>query len=143
MDPARAGRLTEDWVAGHVTIPPPSSDATEAVAGALAMVPEPEAAAAITARDGKPRIVALAGGALYVVWAVPGAIGVREAARCRRLPLQPAVTTVEVSQRQDPDGPVRHWSFEVDEEPLVFRTTGDDAGERFARALAGALGWPY
>jgi hypothetical protein len=143
MDRARAGRLTEDWIAGHVSIPPPSADATEAVTGALAMVPEPEAAAAITGPDGNPRIAALAAGALYVVWAVPGAIGVREAARCRRLPLDPVATAVEVSERRDPDGLVRHWSFEVDEHPLVFRAKGDDAAERFARALAGALGWPH
>jgi hypothetical protein len=38
---------------------------------------------------------------------------------------------------------VRHWWFEIDEDPLVFRTTGDDEPERFARALAGALGWPH
>jgi hypothetical protein len=37
---------------------------------------------------------------------------------------------------------VRHWSFEIDAEPLVFRTSGADEPERFARALASALGWP-
>ncbi len=94
-------------------------------------MPEPEAAAAITGVDGHPRIAALAGGALYLVWAVRGSASVREAARCRRLPLQPGTTAVELSQRQDPDAIVRHWWFEVDEEPLVFRTTG--------RRRAGAL----
>ena len=143
MDSAHAGRLTQDWVAGHVTIPPPSTAPIASAEGALSLVPEPDAAAAVTLIDGSPRIAALAGGALYVVWAVPGAVGVREAARCRRVPLDPGATAVEVSERRDPGALVRHWWFEVDEQPLVFRTSGDDAAERFARALAGALGWPY
>ncbi len=50
-------------------------------------------------------------------------------------------TAVELSERRDPGAVVRHWWFEVEEEPLVFRTTGEDEPERFARALAGALGW--
>ena len=66
----------------------------------------------------------------------------REAARCRRVPLEPGSTAVELSERRDPGAVVRHWWFEVEEEPLVFRTTGEDEPERFARALAGALGWP-
>ena len=140
MDRDRAAQLSDDWVARHVTVEPPSPDATEAVAEALALVPPPDAAAAITGPDGRPQIVALAGGALYVVWAVKGSASVREAARCRRIPLRPV--PVEVSQRQDPEAIVRHWWFEVDDEPLVFRTTGDDEPERFARSLARALGWP-
>ena len=142
MDAARAARLTADWAAGHVTVEPPSPDATAAVTSALALVPEPEAAAAISGVDGQPRIAALADGALYVVWAVRGSASVREAARCRRVPLQPATTAVELSERQDPGAVVRHWWFEVEEDPLVFRTTGEDEPERFARALARALGWP-
>ena len=143
MEPDRAARLARDWVERHVTVEPPSPDATEAVTAALALVPEPDAAAAITGVDGHPRIAALAGGALYLVWAVRGSASVREAARCRRVPLQPATTAVELSQRQDPEAVVRHWWFEIDDDPLIFRTTGDDEPERFARALAGALGWPY
>ena len=142
MEAARAAQLTDAWVERHVTVEPPSPDATEAVLDALALVPPPDAAAAITGPDGRPQIAALAGGALYVVWAVRGSASVREAARCRRLPLKPDATAVEVYQRQDPDAIVRHWWFEVDEEPLVFRTTGEDDAERFARALARALGWP-
>jgi hypothetical protein len=142
MDADRAAQLTDAWVKRHVTVEPPSPDAKEAVLDALALVPSPEAAAAITGPDGRPQIAALAGRALYVVWAVKGSASVREAARCRRLPLRPEATAVEVSQRQDPDAIVRHWWFEVDEQPLVFRTTGEDDAERFARALARALGWP-
>lgn len=142
MDTARAAQLAEDWADRHVTVEPPSPEARQAVVEALALVPAPDAAAAITGPDERPRIAALAGGALYLVWAVPGSASVREAARCRRLPLQPDSTAVELSQRRDPGAIVRHWWFEVDEEPLVFRTTGEDAAERFARALARALGWP-
>jgi hypothetical protein len=142
MEPDRAAALSDAWIERHVTVEPPSPEAIDAVIEALALVPPPEAAAAITGPDGRPRIAALAGGALYLVWAVQGSASVREAARCRRLPLRPGATAVEVSQRQDPDAVVRHWWFEVDEEPLVFRTTGEDDAERFARALAGALGWP-
>jgi hypothetical protein len=142
MDARHAARLTDDWVRRHVTVAPPSPDAVAAVRGALALVPEPQAAAAITGVDERPRIAVLARGALFVIWAVSGSASVREAARCRRLPLDPAHTAVEVSERHDPGAVVRHWWFEVDEEPLVFRTTGTDEPERFARALAGALGWP-
>jgi hypothetical protein len=142
MEPDRAVRLADAWVDRHVTVEPPSPEATEAVIAALELVPMPNAAAAITGPDGRPRIAALAGDALYVVWAVQGSASVREAARCRRLPLRPEHTAVEVSQRQDPSAVVRHWWFEVDEEPLVFRTTGEDEAEHFARALARALGWP-
>jgi hypothetical protein len=142
MEGDRAARLLDDWAARHVVVDPPTVDATEAVGAALALVPEPEAAAAITGFDGRPRIAAIADGALYIVWAVPGSTSTREAARCRRLPLDPEHTAVELSQRIDPEGIVRHWWFEVDEEPFVFRTSGDDEPERFARALAGVLGWP-
>ena len=121
----------------HLTVEPPSSVAVEAVSGALALVPEPDAAAAITGVDERPRIAVLADGALYVIWAVPGSSAVREAARCRRVPLDPPRTAVELSERRDPGAVVRHWWFEVEEEPLVFRTTGEDEPERFARALAG------
>jgi hypothetical protein len=70
-------------------------------------------------------------------------VGVPEAARCRRVPLDPDATAVELSERRDAGALVRHWWFEVDEQPLVFRTTGEDDAERFARALSGALGWPH
>jgi hypothetical protein len=138
MDAERAARVVDDWVRAHVTVEAPSRAAIEAVAGALALVPEPEAIAAITAVDGRPRIAALAAGAVFLVWAVPPSAGAPEAARTRRIPLDPATTAIELSVRSD----VRHWSFEIDEEPLVFRTAGADEPERFARALAGALGWP-
>jgi hypothetical protein len=142
MEPDRAAELSDDWVGRHVTVEPPSPDVRAAVGAALALVPQPDAAAAITGGDGRPRIAALAQDAVYLVWAVPGSAGVREAARCRRIPLRPDTTAVEVSQRHDPDAIVRHWWFELEEDPLVFRTTGEDASERFARALARALGWP-
>jgi hypothetical protein len=135
MEAERAKRVVDDWVWAHVTVEAPSRGAIKAVAEALALVPEPETIAAVTQVDGRPRIAALAGGALYLVWATTAA---PEAARCRRVPLDPSSTAVELSERGD----VRHWSFEIDEEPLVFRTAGDDDPERFARALAGALGWP-
>jgi hypothetical protein len=127
-----AKRVVAEWDDAHVTVEPPSPAAIAAVNRALALVPEPEALAAITRTDGRPLIAALAGRTLYLLWAV------QDSARLRRIPLDPAATAVELSERRD----VRHWSFEIDEEPLVFRTTGDDAPERFARALAGALGWP-
>ena len=142
MDADRAARLTDDWVKRHLTVQPPTPAAVESVRDALALVPEPDAAAAVTGSDEHPRIAALAGAALYLVWSVPASAGTREAARCRRAPLDPARMAVELSERRDEGGPVRHWWFEVDEEPLVFRTAGDDEPERFARALAGALGWP-
>src|SRR5215218_6954615 len=121
MDRARAGELVEQWVARHVAVEPPSPDAIAAVTAALQAVPDPDAAAAITAADGRPRVAALAGGALFLAWAVPGSAGVREAARCRRIPLDPAGTVVELSERRDPGAVVRHWWFEVEDDPLVFR----------------------
>jgi hypothetical protein len=138
MDAGRAARVVDDWVGAHVTVEAPSRAAIKAVADALALVPEPDGIAAITPVDGRPRIAALAAGAVYLVWAIPASAATPEAARCRRVPLDPHATAVELSARPD----VRHWSFEIDEEPLVFRTSGDDEPERFACALAGALGWP-
>ena len=142
MDPDRAAALAAAWVARHLVVEQPSAEGVAAVHDALALVPPPEAAAAVTPPDGRPRIAAVAQGALYLVWGVQGSASVREAARCRRIPLQPGRTTVEVSQRRDPDAVVRHWCFELDDDPLIFRTAGDDEEERFARHLAGALGWP-
>jgi hypothetical protein len=101
-------------------------------------VPDGDAATALTDADGRRRIAVLDGDALYLVWAVPAAVGRLEAARCRRLPLEPV--TIEVSDRLEASGPVRHWWFELEDEPLVFRA--QDAGEAsFAEALAAALGW--
>lgn len=142
MDPGRAARLTDDWVQRHLTVEPPSPDAIDALREALTLVPAPGAAAAITGVDGRPRVAALAGGAVFLAWAVPGSASVRDAARCRRIPLDPATTAVELSERRDSGAVVRHWWFELEDEPLVFRTDGDDEPERFARALAEALGWP-
>jgi hypothetical protein len=142
MEPDAATALAAAWVARHLVIERPSDEAVAAVRDALALVPPPEAAAAVTPPDGRPRIAAVARGALYLVWGVQGSAGVREAARCRRIPLRPGSTTVEVSQRRDPGAVVRHWCFELDDDPLIFRTTGDDEEERFARHLAEALGWP-
>ena len=144
MDPARAARLARGLgrAARHRGAAVARRDARPSPPRSR-LVPEPEAAAAITGVDGHPRIAALAGGALYLVWAVRGSA---ERARGRPLPPHPAParrrTAVELSERQDPDAIVRHWWFELEEDPLVFRTTGDDEPERFARALAGALGWP-
>jgi hypothetical protein len=131
-----AGNIVHDWVSAHVAVEPPSAVAVEAVRDALALVPEPEEVAAITPADGRPRIAALAGGALYVLWATPPGMGAPEAARCRRVPLDPGATAVEFSARGD----IRHWSFELDDEPLVFQAA-EEAQDRFARALAAALGW--
>src|SRR5688500_14830397 len=140
MERARAEQLTERWVELHVAVEPPSREAIRAVERMLALVPEAEAAAAITATDERPRIAVLADVALYLAWALPGSADAPAGARCRRIPLYPGA--VELSERQDRGRTVRHWSFELDQEPLVFRTSGDDEPERFARALAGALGWP-
>ncbi|MGI8779031.1 MAG: hypothetical protein ACR2L8_02465, partial [Solirubrobacteraceae bacterium] len=98
MDPARAAQLVEDWVGRHETVEPPSLDAVEAITGALALVPAPDAAAAITGVDGRPRLAAVAGGALSLVWAVRSSASVCGAARCRRTPLDADVTVVEVSE---------------------------------------------
>jgi hypothetical protein len=143
MDRQRAAELAEAWRARHPAGEEPAPDAEAAVVRTLGeRVPEPEAAAAVTEADGRPRVAALADGALYLVWAVRGSAGVRDAARCRRVPLAPGRTVVEVSERLDGELPVRHWWFELEAEPLVFRTVGDDEPERLARAIARALGWP-
>jgi len=139
MERDRAERLIEDWNELHLTVEAPTPDAARSVIRMLATLPEPHAAAAIAGADERPRIAALADDALFLVWAAPGSSG---GARCRRIPLQCGTTTLELSERRDRGRTIRHWSFELDQEPLVFRTTGDDEGERFARALAGELGWP-
>jgi hypothetical protein len=140
MDAARAAELRAAWEARHRRGEPPSPDAVEAVQRMLAgRVPDPESAVAITDADGRHRVAALAAGALYLVWAVPGGASVRDAARCRRIPLAPC--GVEVSERLDGRNPVRHWWFELEAEPLVFRAAGESE-EAFARALAAAVGWP-
>jgi hypothetical protein len=143
MEAARAAGLAAAWAARHPRGEEPAPDAAAAVRTALeTRVPEPEEAAAITDADGRARIAVLAGGALYLVWAVRGSAGIRDAARCRRIPLLPGRTTVEVSERRDGDRPVRHWWFELEDDPLVFRTVGADEAERLARALARVVGWP-
>jgi len=131
MDHARAAELRDAWAARLVE--PATADAHAEVARLLAeRVPEPEAAAAIAEADGRRRVAALAGGALYLVWTTPG---LPEAVRCRRIPLGPAA--VELSERAGE----QHWWFEIGEEPLVFRAL-DAADAAFAAALARALGWP-
>ncbi len=143
MDRDRARALAEDWSAGHAEGEVPAPDAVQGVARALAeRVPDPEAAAAVPGGDGRPLVVALAGRALWQVWTVGAAAGTPDAVRCRRTPLEPATTSVEVSERLGAESPLRHWWFSVGEEPLLLRTAGDDDAERFARALAAALGWP-
>jgi hypothetical protein len=140
MDPSRAAELGHDWAARHRPEDAPSPAARAGVERMLSeRVPAPDAAAAIVDADGRRQVAALAGGALWLVWAVPGSAGTPEAARCRRIPLAPA--EVELSERADGDRTVRHWWFALSEEPLVFRALGaeDDA---FARVLASALGWP-
>jgi hypothetical protein len=139
MDAARAAELRAEWAARHRGDEQPSPDAAAAVQRMLAeRVPGPDAAVAVTDADGRHRVAALAGGALYLVWAVKGGASVRDAARCRRVPLAPC--SVEVSERLDGAAPVRHWWFELEDDPLVFRTAGDRE-EAFARALAAAVGW--
>jgi hypothetical protein len=141
MDPARAAALTTEWTAAH-TREAPSEAAAGGIRHALATrVPEPAAAAAITDPDGRVQVAALAGAALFLVWAVPGAAGIPEATRTRRIPLAPGTAVVEVSERAGPPPRIRHWWFALGDEPLVFRTTGDDPPEELARALAGAVGW--
>jgi hypothetical protein len=139
MDAARAAQLRDAWAARHRDEEAPTPGAMAAVERLLTdRVPDAESAAALIDADGRRRIGLLAGGALYLVWAVPAGVGRLEAARCRRLPLQPA--PVEVSDRLEAGGPVRHWWFELDDEPLVFRAASAEE-ESFAQALAAALGW--
>jgi hypothetical protein len=140
MDPVTAAGLRDEWAARHRAEEAPAPGARAAVERLLAdRVPDPEQAAALVDAEGRRRIAVLAGGALYLVWAVPAGAGTREAARCRRLPL--AAAPVEVSDRLEPGGVVRHWWFELEDEPLVFRA-GSPAEEAFAQALAAAVGWP-
>jgi hypothetical protein len=137
MDRARAAALTEAWAARHRAADAPSPAGRAGVERLLTeRVPDPGAAAALIDADGRHCVAALAGGALYLAWAVAGT---PEAARCRRIPLAPA--EVEVSERFDSDTAVRHWWFEVGGDPLVFRALDAD-DEAFAAALATALGWP-
>ena len=142
MDRERAAGLAGAWADCHPEGEEPTPPAIAGVERALAeRVPEPSKAAAVPGADGKPLVAVLAEGALWTLWTV-GAAGTPDAVRCRRVPLEPAGTTVEVSERLQGAEPVRHWWFEVGEDPLVFRTVGEDDAERFARALALALGWP-
>lgn len=142
MNRERAAALGTAWARRHAEEQQPSPAAIEGVERTLAeRVPEPEAAAAVPGSDGRPLVAVLVQGALWQVWAVGAGAGTPDAVRCRRTPLEPASTTVEVSERLGEQG-LRHWWFEVGEEPLVFRTLGEDDAERFARALAAALGWP-
>jgi hypothetical protein len=140
MDRSRASELADGWVARHPDAEMPSPAARAGVERMLTeRVPEPEAAAAIQDADGRRHVAALAGAALYLVWAVPGSAGTPEAARCRRIPLGPA--EVELSERVEGGSPVRHWWFELPGDPLVFRVL-DGRDETFAQSLAHALGWP-
>jgi hypothetical protein len=139
MDAARAAQLRDAWAARHRDLEAPTPGALAAVERLLTeRVPDAASATALIDADGRRRIALLAGDALYLVWAVPAGVGRLEAARCRRLPLQPV--TIEVSDRLEAVGPVRHWWFELEDEPLVFRA-GNAEEEAFAQALAAALGW--
>jgi hypothetical protein len=139
MDAARAAELRDAWAARHRDEEAPTPGAMAAVERLLTeRVPDADAAAALIDADGRRRIGLLAGDALYLVWAVPAGVGRLEAARCRRLPLAPA--PIEVSDRLEAGGSVRHWWFELEDEPLVFRAGGEEE-ETFAQALAAALGW--
>jgi hypothetical protein len=140
VDPSRAADLGEEWVARHRPEEEPSPAALAGVERLLAeRVPDPEAAAAIADASGRRQVAVLAGGVLYLIWAVPGGAGSAEAARCRRIPLENA--EVELSERVENGAAIRHWWFQLPSEPLVFRP--EHASEhRFAEALAAALGWP-
>jgi hypothetical protein len=141
VDLERAGALREAWVDAHLEGEEPSPDAGEAVAKALAtQVPEPDAVAVVTGPDGRPRVAVLTGRSLWLLWTVGATSGLPATVRCRRLPLPPEAA-IELSERIEGERTVRHWWFELDEEPLVFRSVDDDAAEHFARALAAALGW--
>jgi hypothetical protein len=140
MDRSRASELGSEWAARHPADDPPSPAARTGVERQLEeRVPDAEAAAALVDADGRRRVAALAAGALYLVWAVPGSAGTSEAARCRRIPLAPC--EVELSERIEDGAAVRHWWFELPNEPLVFRAL-DARDDAFARALAAAVGWP-
>ena len=142
MDPERAGVLRKAWVDAHLEGEEPSEESAEAVARTLAgQVPDPDADAVVTGPDGRPRVAVLSGRSLWLLWTVGATSGLPATVRCRRVPL-PDEVAIELSERIEEEKTVRHWWFEVDEDPLVFRTVDDDAAERFARALAAALGWP-
>jgi hypothetical protein len=141
MQATRAAALRDAWAAAHREEDAPAPGAMAAVERLLTeRVPDGQIATALIDTDGQRRIAVLDGTVLFLIWAVPAAVGRLEAARCRRLPLDPARTPVEVSDRLEPGGPVRHWWFELEDEPLVFRA-GTPEQERFAQALAAALGW--
>jgi hypothetical protein len=141
MDATRAAELRDAWAARHRDEDAPAPGALAAVERLLVeQVPDADAATALVDTDGRRRIGLLAGGALYLVWAVPAGAGTLEAARCRRIPLDGARTPIEVSDRLERQGPVRHWWFELEDGPLVFRAARSEE-ESFARALAATLGW--
>jgi hypothetical protein len=142
VDLERAGALREAWVDAHHAGEEPPPDAANAVARSLAAhVPEPDAVAVVTGPDGRPRVAVLAGMALWLLWTVGATSGLPATVRCRRIPL-PEGAVIELSERIEEGATVRHWWFEIDEEPLVFRSVDDDSAEHFARALAAAMGWP-
>ena len=142
MDPERAGVLRKAWVDAHLEGEEPSEGAAEAIARTLeGQVPDPDADAVVTGPDGRPRVAVLSGKSLWLLWTVGATSGLPATVRCRRVPL-PDEVAIELSERIEEEKTVRHWWFEVDEDPLVFRSVDDDAAERFARALAAALGWP-
>jgi hypothetical protein len=141
MEATRAAELRDAWAAAHREEDSPAPGAMAAVERLLAeRVPDGDEATALIDADGQRRIAVLDGAVLFLIWAVPAGVGRLEAARCRRLPLDPARTAIEVSDRLEPGGPVRHWWFELEDAPLVFRA-GTPEQERFAQALAAALGW--
>jgi len=140
VDADRADELTAAWVDRHRPEDAPSPAAREGIRRLLEdRVPDPAAAAAIVDVEGRRQVAALAGGALYLLWAVPGSSSVPEAARCRRIPLERA--SVELSERVEGAKAVRHWWFELPDEPLVLRVH-DARDGALAEALAAALGWP-
>src|SRR4051794_29548882 len=140
MDAVRAAELRDAWAARHREQDAPTPAAMAAVERLLTeRVPNGDEAVALVDSEGRRRIALLDAAALYLVWSVPAGAGRQEAARCRRIPLAPA--PVEVSDRLETSGVVRHWWFELADEPLVFRAATPEE-EDFARALASALGWP-
>lgn len=141
MDLERAGALREAWVDAHLEGEEPSEEAAEAVSRTLeGQVPDPDADAVVTGPDGRPRVAVLSGRSLWLLWTVGATSGLPATVRCRRVPL-PDEVAIELSERIEEERTVRHWWFEVDDDPLVFRSVDDDSAERFARSLAAALGW--
>jgi hypothetical protein len=142
VDLERAGALREAWVDAHLEGEEPSEEAAEAVSRTLeGQVPDPDADAVVTGPDGRPRVAVLSGRSLWLLWTVGATSGLPATVRCRRVPL-PDEVAIELSERIEEERTVRHWWFEVDDDPLVFRSVDDDSAERFARSLAAALGWP-